>query len=108
MATLPTNEYVEIREGGYYVAGTRIGLDILVHDFGAGKSPEAILAAYPTLGNLAKVYGAVAFILEHPEAVQSYLQDQEKIWTELRRKHPLPNDMHERFRRAQDYAPRSV
>ncbi|MEO8661304.1 MAG: hypothetical protein ABI693_22730 [Bryobacteraceae bacterium] len=24
----PTNEYVEIRNGGYYVAGTRIGLDV--------------------------------------------------------------------------------
>ncbi len=26
---MPTNEYVEIRNGAYYVAGTRIGLDIV-------------------------------------------------------------------------------
>lgn len=26
---MPTNEYVEVRNGGYYVAGTRIGLDVV-------------------------------------------------------------------------------
>jgi hypothetical protein len=30
---MPTNEYVEVRNGGYYVAGTRIGLDVVVYDF---------------------------------------------------------------------------
>jgi len=33
---LPANQYVEVRNGGYYVAGTRIGLDVLVHDFRRG------------------------------------------------------------------------
>jgi len=32
---MPTNEYVEVRNGGYYVAGTRIGLDVVVYDFPA-------------------------------------------------------------------------
>src|SRR6266705_3060317 len=59
MASLPTNEYLEIREGGYYLTGTRVGLDVLAHDFRAGKSPEAILQAYPSIGSLAKVYGAI-------------------------------------------------
>src|ERR1035438_1393946 len=109
MATLPTSEYVELREGGYYVAGTRVGLDILVHDFRAGKSPEAILSSYPSIGTLAKVYGAVTFILEHPDAIESYLQDQETLWKALRLTHPLPDDMQDRFRRAQeDRAPRSA
>ena len=30
---MPTNEYVEIRNGGYYVSGTRIGLDVVLYDF---------------------------------------------------------------------------
>ncbi len=108
-ATLPTNEYVEIREGGYYVAGTRVGLDVLVYDFRAGKSPEAILGSYPSLGTLAKVYGAITFVLEHSEVVEAYLQDQERLWQELREKHPLPDEMRDRFRRTQgDRAPRSV
>jgi uncharacterized protein (DUF433 family) len=98
MASLPTNEYLEIREGGYYVAGTRVGLDILVHDFREGKSPESILQAYPSIGSLAKVYGAITFILEHPEAVESYLREQDALWKELQEKHPLPDEMRDRFR----------
>ena len=37
---LPGNEYVEVRKGGYYVAGTRIGLDIVVYDFRRGRSAK--------------------------------------------------------------------
>jgi hypothetical protein len=46
---MPTNEYVEVRNGGYYVAGTRIGLDVVVYDFRRGRS-AAIFEAYPSLG----------------------------------------------------------
>jgi hypothetical protein len=35
-------EYVEQRNGGYYVAGTRISLDSVVCSFNEGQSPEAI------------------------------------------------------------------
>ena len=108
MGTPPSSEYVEIREGGYYVAGTRIGLDVLVNDFRAGKSPEAVLGSYPSIGSLAKVYGAVTFILENPEAIGSYLRDQESLWKRLRQEHPIPDEMQERFSLAQDRAPRSA
>jgi uncharacterized protein (DUF433 family) len=47
---MPANEYVEIRNGGYYVAGTRIGLDVVIHDFRNGRSAEAIFDAYPFCG----------------------------------------------------------
>ena len=44
MPGLPANEYVEIRDGShYYIAGTRIGLDVLIHAYRRGKTPEAIL-----------------------------------------------------------------
>ena len=102
MASLPTNEYLEIREGGYYLAGTRVGLDVLVHDFRAGKSPEAILQAYPSIGTLAKVYGAIMFVLEHPEVVEAYLNEQGALWKELQEKHPLPDEMQDRFRQTQN------
>ena len=75
----PTNEYVEGRNGGYYVAGTRIGLDVVVYDFRLGRSAEAIFEAYPSIGSLAKVYGAITFILEHPDAVEAYLKDQDRV-----------------------------
>jgi len=36
-------EYIEQRNGGYYVAGTRISLDSVVYAFNRGESPEQIL-----------------------------------------------------------------
>ena len=75
---MPTNQYVEVRNGGYYVAGTRIGLDIVTYDFRNGRSAEAIFDAYPSIGSLAKVYGAITFILEHPTEVEAYLKDRER------------------------------
>ena len=98
----PVNEYVEIRDGGYYLAGTRIGLDVLVYSFRLGKSPEGILQAHPSIGSLAKVYGAIAFILENPGVVETYLRDQEALWDKLRETHPLPPEALERFKHARE------
>ena len=74
MKALPTNQYVEVRNGGYYVAGTRIGLDVLIYDFQNGRSAEAIFEAYPAIGSLAKVYGAITFILEPPGGNRNLLE----------------------------------
>jgi uncharacterized protein (DUF433 family) len=98
---LPMNEYVEIRNGGYYIAGTRIGLDVLVHDFRHGRAAEAIFDTYPDIGSLAKVYGAIAFVLEHPKEIDDYLADQERLFEEIKELHPIPAEMLERLKRAQ-------
>jgi uncharacterized protein (DUF433 family) len=99
------SEYVESRNGGYYVAGTRIGLDVLIYDFRRGRFPEAIFEAYPSLGSLAKVYGAVTFILEHPDEVEAYLQDQNHVFEQLKAQYPMPQEMIDRFERAKKEAP---
>jgi uncharacterized protein (DUF433 family) len=96
---MPTNEYAEIRNGGYYVAGTRIGLDVLFHDFRRGRSAEAIFDAYPSIGSLAKVYGAIAFMLDHPNEVEAYLKDQDRLFEEIKAQYPMPAEMAERFER---------
>jgi uncharacterized protein (DUF433 family) len=90
---MPTNEYVEVHNGGYYVAGTRIGLDVVTYDFRRGRSAEAIFEAYPSIG------GAITFMLEHPTEVDAYLEDQERIFEEIKARYPMPADMIERFER---------
>ena len=106
---IPENEYVEIRNGGYYVAGTRIGLDVVIHDFRRGRSPEAIFEAYPSVGSLKKVYGAITFILELPVEVDAYLRDQDRVFEEIKAKYPMPQDMIDRFERGtKDAAARLV
>ena len=97
---LPANPYVEIRNGGYYVAGTRIGLDVVNAAFLRGRSPEAILDAYPSIGSLVRVYGVITFLLEHPAEVEAYLIDQQRILDELKAEYPMPAEMVEEFEQA--------
>jgi uncharacterized protein (DUF433 family) len=102
---MPTNEYVEVHNGGYYLAGTRIGLDVVTYDFRHGRSAEAIFDAYPSIGSLAKVYGAITFILEHPKEIEAYLADQDRRYEEIQARYPLTPDMIERFERAKSERP---
>ena len=52
--------YIEQRNGGYYVAGTRVSLDSIVYSFRGGESPEGICQNFPSI-TLEQVYGAIAF-----------------------------------------------
>jgi uncharacterized protein (DUF433 family) len=72
-----TSEYIEQRNGGYYVAGTRISLDCVVYSFERGNSPEAIQNSFPLL-KLAHIYGAIAFYLDHQAEVRQYLENEEQ------------------------------
>ena len=69
--------YVEMYEGAYRVAGTRVSLDSVVYCFIGGQSPETIAQSFPVL-TLEQVYGAIAFYLGHREEVDRYLEGQER------------------------------
>jgi uncharacterized protein (DUF433 family) len=70
------SEYVEERNGGFYVAGTRVSLDSVVYSFKAGDSPETIRQNFSSL-SLEQVYGAIAFYLAHEPEVDSNIRDGE-------------------------------
>jgi uncharacterized protein (DUF433 family) len=70
-------EYVEKRDGGYYIAGTRVSLDSIVYEFRTGASPESIAQSFPTL-RLEQVYGAVTFYLANQTQIEQYLAESEK------------------------------
>jgi uncharacterized protein (DUF433 family) len=72
------SEYVEQRDGGYYVAGVRISLDSIVYAFNRGESPERILEEFPLLDKVSRVYGAIAFYLDHQAEIDKYLEDTER------------------------------
>ena len=96
----PASRYIDERNGGLYVAGTRIGLDVVAYEFRNGRSAEAIFDAYPAIGSLAKVYGVITFILEHPKEIEAYLAEQDRRYEEVKSRYPLTPDMIERFERA--------
>ncbi|MBM3747283.1 MAG: DUF433 domain-containing protein [Acidobacteria bacterium] len=103
-------DYVEQREAGYYVAGTRIALDRLVHLFQNGASPETILRSFPLIGSLERVYGAITFYLANKEVVEAYLTEQDRLWAEAEAcQSPLPASLTEKLRRAtEEVGPRQV
>jgi uncharacterized protein (DUF433 family) len=93
-------EYVERRDGGYYIAGTRISLDSVVYEFRRGVSPESILRAFPLIGSLERVYGAITYYLAHKEELDCHLGEQERLWEEMRARQSLPADLKERIDQA--------
>ena len=90
---LLSSSYLEARNGGYYVAGSRIGLALLANEFWRGRSAEAIFEAYPSVGTLAKVYGVLTFILEHPTEVEAYLNEEERVLEAVQARYPLSEDL---------------
>ncbi|HEX3878085.1 MAG TPA: DUF433 domain-containing protein [Bryobacteraceae bacterium] len=71
------NEYVEQRNGGFYVAGTRVSLDSIVYSFNAGDSPETIRQNFSSL-SLEQVYGAITFYLAHKREVDANIRQGEE------------------------------
>lgn len=84
-------EYVEQRNGGYYVAGTRVSLDSVVIAFLNGESPEGIVYSFSSL-NLQQVYGTITYYLENRSSVDEYLKQQEiefdRLYEEAKKKDP--------------------
>ena len=95
-----THEYVEVRDGSYYVVGSRVSLASVIVAFRDGASPETICQNFPSL-SLAQVYGAVAFYLNHPEESDAYLQGLAEKWQELERQSQPPGgDLQKKLDRA--------
>jgi uncharacterized protein (DUF433 family) len=95
-------EYIEERDGNYYVAGTRISLDSIVHAFRRGESPETICQNFELL-SLEEVYGAIVYYLANQPEIDAYLIRQGEKWAEGKRNtEPLPADLRERLMQARE------
>jgi uncharacterized protein (DUF433 family) len=93
-------EYVELQEGAYRIAGTRVSLDSVVYAFQKGASPERIQRSFPAL-SLEEVYGAIAYYLSHKAEIDEYLADDEAEFEKLRQASRAANpDLYEKLKRA--------
>lgn len=72
------------RDGSWRVAGTRVSVDSIVHEFRGGATPEQIVQDFAGV-TLAEVYGVVHYYLTHRRAVSAYLKTQEQLDRKLRR-----------------------
>jgi len=93
-------EYVEKRNGGYRITGSRVSLESIIVPFLDGASPETLVDEFPTL-TLEQVYGAITFYLAHRTELDAYLKETEELWQEARKSQsPIPAALRERLERA--------
>ena len=98
--TVASQEYVEEREGWYYVAGSRVSLASVIFAYREGASPETIRLSFPSL-SLEQVDGAIAFYLNHPAESESYLQRLAARWKDLEQQgQPPSRELQEKFDQA--------
>lgn len=88
MALAEPKETVPLRtdeHGVVRIGGTRVTLDVVVHAFDAGASPEEIVESFPTL-TLSDVYATIAYLLRHRSEVDDYLRQQAEEAEAIRQK----------------------
>lgn len=95
-------EYVERREAGYWIAGTRVSLDSIVYAFLRGSSPESIAQSFPAL-TLEEVYGGITFYLAHQVEVDALLRQTEVEFSAFEKESREANSpLHKKLREARE------
>ena len=78
-----TPPLVEDQDGTLRLLDSRVPLDTIVYEFNQGATAEQIQDSFPSL-SLRSIYGAIAFYLEHQDAVDAYLRQREQEAVDLR------------------------
>ena len=81
---MPT-EYVERRNGGYFINGTRVSLDSVVYAFLRGESPEGIAESFPAL-DLEQIFGALTFYMANRELIDDHLREARENFEAMRKR----------------------
>src|SRR5262249_35421527 len=64
-------------DGTIRITGTRITLDVIVNQFKLGATAEQICDSFPA-ASLKDIYGTIYYYLEHTEAVEAYMREQQQ------------------------------
>jgi uncharacterized protein (DUF433 family) len=67
----------EDEQGAIRVGDTRVLLDLVIHEFRDGATPEGIVESYDAL-SLADVYAVISYYLRHVDVVHAYLLRREQ------------------------------
>ena len=77
-------QYIEKRNEGYWIAGTRVSLDSVILAFLDGLSPETIVSECFSVLTLEQVYGAITYYLSHRDEMDTYLKQADAEFEALR------------------------
>jgi uncharacterized protein (DUF433 family) len=75
----------EDESGALRVGKTRVLLELVIHAFQDGATPESIVQRYDTL-SLAHVYAVIAYYLRHRKQIEEYLAGRDRMAEEVRKK----------------------
>lgn len=81
MSFIVEREAPPLREdetGAIRVGNSRVLLELVIHAFQDGASPESIVQRYSTL-LLSDVYTTIGYYLRHQEAIEDYLNRREQL-----------------------------
>jgi uncharacterized protein (DUF433 family) len=106
--TAPTIEPMTVplhvdETGTIRVGGTRLLLDLVIHQYQQGASPEEIVSAFPVV-SVADVYAAIAYYLNHQTELDAYFMEREaegQRWREFWEAR-IPDEVKQRLREARD------
>ena len=70
-------------DGTIRITGTRITLDVIINQFKLGATAEQISDSFPA-ASLKDIYGAIYYCLEHTDAVEAYIREQQQAAAETR------------------------
>jgi uncharacterized protein (DUF433 family) len=82
-------DYVERRGSAFYIIGSRVPLDVIVHEYRNGAPAESIRQCFPTL-TLEQIHGALAFYHGNLSEIDVALEEAGKQWKEFRALLPPP------------------
>ena len=90
-------DYIEWRDDGYWIRGSRVSLASVVYRFLEGLSPETIQGdCLPTL-TLDQVYGAISYYLANRAEIDRYLKKEDEEFENFRQR--IRNEYPEAHRR---------
>ena|ERR1700719_688126 len=100
-------EYIEKRDGAYWIVGARVSLDSIVYAFLRGAAPESIAQSYPVL-SLEEVYGAIAFYLANHAEIDAMLASNDLEFELLRKQTREANpSLYKKLEEARQHLPTS-
>ena len=97
-------DFVERRDTGFYLVGSRVPIDRIVWEYRNGEDPETIRSHYPTL-RLEQVNGAITFYLNHKDEVEEVMAERRRQEDAYMEAHPTPPDIKEKFERMRRQMP---
>jgi hypothetical protein len=97
-------DYIERRETGFYVVGSRVPIDRIICEYRKGEDPETIQSHYPTL-SLDEIQEAITFYLNHKDEVEHSMEERRRTEDAYTASHPMSPEIEEKFVRMRRQVP---